>query len=93
MDMTGARTHSLQARVRHDVVDIIHATTGEIIRELTLNPAVDNHPAAFATPDQCRTEGSRFPVCLATSHAAPSRIRTCDTRFRNASASHCQDHR
>ena len=51
MDMTGARTHSLQARVRHDVVDIIHATTGEIIRELTLNPAVDNHPAAFATPD------------------------------------------
>jgi len=38
--------------VRHDVVDIIQASTGEIIRELTLNPTVDYQARGVANPHQ-----------------------------------------
>jgi hypothetical protein len=34
------------------VVDIIHASIGEIIRELTLNPAVDYQAHGVSDPHQ-----------------------------------------
>jgi hypothetical protein len=48
-------------------IRIIHATTGEIIRELILNPAVDYQAEEFASPDQSRVRGSKCRLCLATS--------------------------
>ena len=57
-------------------IRIIHATTGEIIRELTLNPAVDYQTRGVPTPDQSRTEGSRCRLCLATSHQVLPGMRT-----------------
>jgi hypothetical protein len=49
-------------------IRIIHASTGELIRELILNPAVDYQARGVRNPDQSRVRGSRRPVCLATSH-------------------------
>jgi hypothetical protein len=48
-------------------IRIIHANTGQIIRELTLNPDIDYQAEASARPHQSRVRGSRRPVCLATS--------------------------
>ena len=63
-------------------IRIIHATTGEILRDLTLTPPAATKAPAQNHPAKPSPEGSRCRLCLATSHGAPSRIRTCDTRFR-----------
>jgi hypothetical protein len=57
-------------------IRILYNTTGELIRELQLNPAVDYQARGVRKPDQSRVRGSRRPVCLATSHGAHGGIRT-----------------
>ncbi len=73
-------------------VRVIDATTGEIIRTLTINPERRYHgtgkPQAGQKDPEKRTEpdpdaGPVCPRCLATSHGAPGRDRTCDARLRN----------
>ena len=75
-------------------VRVIHATTGEIIRQLTIDPTRRYHgtghpPADHDDPtdpekrNQPNPEwGFGCPGCLATSQGALGRIRTCDTRLR-----------
>ena len=49
-------------------IRIIHATTGEIIRELiSTQPSITN-PAVSASPGNTRHRGSKCFLCLATSH-------------------------
>jgi Integrase core domain len=55
-------------------IRIIHATTGEILRELHLNPAVDYQALGIRKPSPIRV--SRCFLCLATSHCAPRGNRT-----------------
>ncbi len=66
-------------------IRVIHATTGELLRELTLNPSEHYQPTgAPKGPKRKSSEpnaGSELFRCLETSHCAPGRIRTCDTGF------------
>jgi hypothetical protein len=75
--LTHARTPILMLINGHH---IIHATTGQIIRELTLNPAVDYQARGVTKPQQTPPWGSRRPVCLATSQGR--RMRDSNPRGR-----------
>ena len=59
-------------------IRIIHNTTGELIRELQLNPAVDYQVEVSANHDQSRVSGSRCFLCLATSQGAPRGVQVHD---------------
>jgi hypothetical protein len=52
-------------------IRIIHATTGEMLRELHLNPAVDYQALGVCKPRKNQIRGSRYFLCLATSHWEP----------------------
>jgi hypothetical protein len=76
---THARTRVLLLVQDRDVT-IIHATTGQIVRELTIDPPETTNLSATADPQthQVRTpaEGSDLCRCLATSHGAGDGNRT-----------------
>jgi transposase InsO family protein len=82
---TGTRVLVLIQDLR---IRIIHAATGELLRELTLNPARTTNPRAHQKAPHGKSSepnaGSELFRCLETSHSAPGRIRTCDTGFRRA---------
>jgi DNA-binding Lrp family transcriptional regulator len=68
-----------------------HAYEAFVTTKLSTVPP--HHPGCLP-PDheepQNMTEWAQ--QCAPPAVGAPSRIRTCDTRFRNAAGSHCQDH-
>ena len=85
---THARTHVLV--LVHDLdIRIIDAATGELLRELTLDPTSATKPPADhpAQPAKQQTAeptnvGSAVRDVLRHHMSAPGRIRTCDPRFR-----------
>jgi len=91
---THARTRVLLL-VQDLQITIINAATGELLRELVLDPTrttnpADSHPdPAPKTHSPEPNAGSELCRCLETSHlrarqcCAPGRIRTCDQRIRS----------
>jgi hypothetical protein len=72
-------------------IRVIHAATGELVRDLVLDPTRGDPPRPITRPRPEMTDarthirGSGRPGCPETYIGAPGRIRTCDQQIRSLS--------
>ena len=58
---THARTHVVLL-IQDLQIRIVHATTGELLRQLTLDPAKDYQPQTEKPPEPALPQVQRFPI-------------------------------